>query len=176
MNLFEIKQYCLQNKIPAISTQTQNFLEDIISKHKPKVCLEIGSAVWYSTSFISQLIQKRWWFLYSFEISYPSYIQAVNNNKHNSNNIIYPFNFNSINPNSLLPNSLDFVFIDAQKSLYLDYLLKLDKKIQNGIIVLDDVIKFKHRMTPLYEYLDKNQINYQLIQTEPWDGILVIQK
>lgn len=175
MNLNRIKEYCIQNNIPAISPQTQLVIEEILHKSKPKTCLEIGSAVWYSTAVISQHIQKRWWFLYSFEISYPSYIQAVNNNKNLHNNIIYPFNFNNVNINKLLPERFDFVFVDAQKALYLDYLLKLGKKIQNSTIVFDDVIKFKDRIQPLYEYFEKNQINYQTIKTEDGDGLILIE-
>ena len=174
MNISELREYCQYNNIPSISQQTQEVLEQIISKHKPQFCLEIGSAVWYSTSFISSLINQRWWYLYSFEISHPAYIQSIKNNQIHSNNTIYPFNFSQTNLDKLIPNQLDFIFIDAQKSQYTEYIIKLEKKITNSIIVLDDVIKYKNNMQSLYEYLYKNQVNYQIIETEPWDWVLII--
>ncbi|MBU0627115.1 hypothetical protein KKH82_06980 [Patescibacteria group bacterium] len=42
---------------------------------KPKICVEIGSAVGYSAIFTASTIAKRNGQVYSFEISYPAYLE-----------------------------------------------------------------------------------------------------
>lgn len=59
MNLSELRIDCEQRNIPIISVETEILLKKILIKHKPKYCLEIGSAVGYSTMFISSII-KEW--------------------------------------------------------------------------------------------------------------------
>lgn len=44
-----------------------------------------------------------------------------------------------------------------------------------GIIIIDDVIKFRWKMNGFYEYLDTLWIKYEVIQTDPDDGIMIIQ-
>lgn len=174
----------MDRDIPIISQETEKFLWNLLEQHKPKVCLEIGSAVWYSSIFLSNTIKKWWWFLYSFEISYASYLEGIQNIwKHASKNlIVYPFDFLKIDLKKLIPNTVDFVFIDWQKSQYANYLMNIidvakeNKNILSpkNIIVFDDVIKFKSKMFSLYWYLEKKQIVYKEIKTEKWDWIILI--
>ena len=177
MNLSELRIDCEQRNIPIISVETEILLKKILIKHKPKYCLEIGSAVGYSTMFISSIIKEWWGFLYSFEISYPAYVEANRNLKqygiHNAT--IYPFSFLSIEEN-FLPENIDFAFIDGHKVQYTSYMMKLiDMLDTKSTLVFDDVLKFFNKTKSLYEYLDKNQIYYQEISTEPGDWILLIE-
>ena len=41
-------------------------------------------------------------------------------------------------------------------------------------VIIDDVIKYHHKLTLLYEYLEKKQIIYQIIQLDEDDGIMII--
>lgn len=55
------------------------------------------------------------------------------------------------------------------------------EKIENiisdkTVIIIDDVIKYHHKLISLYGYLDKKQINYQIIKLDADDGIMVIGK
>lgn len=42
--------------------------------------------------------------------------------------------------------------------------------------MIDDVIKFRHKMENLYEYLGENNIVYEILQIDEDDGIMMIQK
>ncbi len=44
-----------------------------------------------------------------------------------------------------------------------------------GMIIIDDVIKYRWKMDGFYEYLDSLEIQYEVIQTDPDDGIMIIQ-
>lgn len=49
----------LQRNIPILSPATETFLVDLLQKHKPMSCLEIGSAVGYSGNLIGATIKER---------------------------------------------------------------------------------------------------------------------
>ncbi|PZM86592.1 MAG: hypothetical protein DLD55_05220, partial [candidate division SR1 bacterium] len=67
----------------------------------------------------------------------------------------------------------DFVFIDAQKSQYGTYLEKIQGHLSSeNIILLDDVVKYQTKLQGLYEFLEKNQINYEILPSEPGDGVM----
>lgn len=74
-----------------------------------------------------------------------------------------------------LDSTYDLIFIDGMKKASLEfYLLAKEKNNTAGIILIDDVIKFKHKMIHLYEYLDMNKIAYEVVHIDSDDGIMVI--
>ncbi len=176
MNLSRLRKSCIDRNIPIISKETESFLWDLLEQHKPKFCLEIGGAVWYSSIFIADKIKKWWWFLYSFEISYSSYLEGIQNiwKYELKNLIVYPFDFLKIDVKKLIPNTLDFVFVDWQKSQYANYLINIfDILNTKSVLVCDDVIKYKHKMAWLYEFFKKKQIIYKEIEMEDGDWVLL---
>ncbi len=177
MNLSLLRKSCTDRNIPIISIETESFLWNLLEQHKPKVCLEIGGAVGYSSIFIANKIKERWWTLYSFEISYSAYMESIQNiwKYELKNLIVYPFDFLKIDIKKLIPNTLDFVFVDWQKSQYANYLMNIfDILSTKSVLVCDDVIKYKHKMSWLYEFLEKKQIIYKEIKMEEWDGVVLI--
>lgn len=71
---------------------------------------------------------------------------------------------------------MDLVYIDGRKSDYLHYLERIVPILAPyTTIIFDDVIKFAHKTTLLYEFLEKKQIKHTIHQLDPDDGILVIQ-
>ena len=73
------REDCIVHNIPIISIHTENFIKDYLQKHKPKSIIEIGSAVWYSTSILWQTLESyhKQGEIKSREISYPHYRQAL---------------------------------------------------------------------------------------------------
>ena len=178
MDLSEFRNSCTNRNIPIISPETEIFLWNLLTQYKPKYCLEIGSAVWYSSIFIANTINQWWWVLYSFEISHASYLEGIQNIwKYGLKNlIVYPFDFLQIDASKLIWHPIDFAFIDWQKNQYVNYLIKINNILNtNHTIVCDDVIKFKSKMSLLYEYLEKKQIFYDEIDMEKGDGIILIK-
>jgi predicted O-methyltransferase YrrM len=172
---------CKQRSIPIISDNTEKFLSEILEKKKPRTCLEIWSAVAYSTTLIAKKISKRNATLYSFERSYPAYIEGLENISRLSltNLITYPFHFLKVDIEKLMKNGekIDFVFIDAQKSQYWDYMMKIRNLLDtSATIIIDDVIKYHHKIYWLYDFLQKNQINYEIIQLDQDDWVILIYK
>jgi predicted O-methyltransferase YrrM len=68
------------------------------------------------------------------------------------------------------------MYIDGRKRDYLTYLqCVVDIVASDGSIIFDDVIKFAHKTTSLYEFLQEKQIKYTIHQLDEDDGIMVIE-
>jgi len=176
-SLKELRSSCESRRIPIISLATEKFLWKMIRKHKPKICLEIWGAVGYSSIYIGNIIHARWGKITSFEISYPAYQEGLQNTKqsHCHNIISYPYDIRQAPIKKLMPKSVDFIFIDGQKSQYGEYLEIIEKiSSPNTLIIIDDVIKYHNKLSSLYGYLQKKQIKYEILQLEPDDGVMII--
>lgn len=183
-SLSHLRALCEERKIPLISQATENFLWEILQKYKPKICLEIGGAVGYSAIFTAGLVHQRWGQVYSFEVAHQAYLEWLMHIRESGleNITSYPFDIRQIYApdkawpiNKLLPKKADFVFIDGQKSQYAEYMEIIETLISDTtILVLDDVIKYHNKLDTLYRFLEKKQINYEIKQLEPDDGVMVI--
>lgn len=179
MLLSDLREDCKSRNIPILSTATESFLLKFLSEIKPNTCLEIGSAVWYSTIITANKTKEWNWQVFSFERSYPAYIEGLQNiSNFKLNNITsYPFNFQEINLNKFFSWNFDFVFVDWQKSQYGDYLKKIWPLIEsNSTIVIDDVIKYHNKLFSLYEFIQKMQINYEILKLDDDDGIMILKR
>lgn len=169
------RKRCETRRVPLISPETEAALHTIIQTQKPKCCVEIGSAVWYSSSMIAQQVQEWNGQVYGFEIAHNAYTQALFHTKHRPNLTLYPFDHTHIAMEKLIIWPYDFVFIDWQKSQYDQYFMKIEPFLHpESVIVCDDVIKFQNKLFSLYGYLDKMQIFHTQIQLEHDDGIMLI--
>ncbi len=177
--LTQLRASCEARRIPLISPESEALLRATLKKHQPTTCLEIGSAVGYSSIVIASTIAERWGQLTSFEVAYPAYLEAQRNIHQAKcwNTTLYPFDITkSESIASVLPEKCDFVFIDAQKSQYGNYLEKIQGNLSSeNIILLDDVVKYQTKLTSLYEFLAKKQINYQIFPSEEGDGVMMLE-
>ncbi len=185
--LKDLRKSCKERNIPIISTPTERFLHKLLLAYKPDVVLELWWAVGYSGISMAKKLQRRWGTIYSFEISYPAYRESLQhaNTDQIFNLISYPYNCLHVALEKLLPKKkVDFVFIDAQKAQYGAYLAKIENIIHDKtVIIIDDVIKYHHKLTSLYRYLSKKQIKcngkngrtYTILPLDSDDGIMIIQ-
>jgi len=77
----------------------------------------------------------------------------------------------------LADESFDFAFIDARKKHTKEFLrITWSKVKKRGIIMVDDVIKFKEKMEGFYEYLEERGIVYNVLPIDADDGCMMIIK
>lgn len=172
-----LRKQCNSRNIPIISLNTERYILRTLSRQKPKNCLEIWSAVWYSWIVIWNTISRRKGFLTSFEISNHSYRESIHNhfNLWKDQNVIF-YNANILNTNliNIFKCKFNFVFIDAMKREYYYYFKKIFNYLNHDCtIIFDDVIKYKSKMTKLYSFFEKNQLFYETINLDKDDWILV---
>ena len=176
--LKDLKKYWIENEIPNISEVNARFLRDLIKIKKPQNMLEIWTANWWSSINFALELQKYGWFLTTIEFSKLSYDQAILNFE----KVWVSNNINAINWNALfeipkLKESFDFVFIDGMKRRSVDFLSLVWNLVPSWwIIIIDDVIKFREKMVWLWDYLEINNIVYNIIPIDLDDWILMLIK
>jgi predicted O-methyltransferase YrrM len=78
------------------------------------------------------------------------YLEALKNSKQAGvrNITRYPFDIGEIQLESFFSEKFDFVFIDAQKGQYGDYIQKIQSCLYpENTLLLDDVIKYQNKLT-----------------------------
>jgi len=176
--LQELKRHGVANDIPNISEVNAKFLRDLIQIKKAKNMLEIGTANGYSTIHFALELQKNNGKITTIEFSKLSYDAALQNfSNAQVSETIQALNGNALDIIPILKETYDFVFIDGMKRRTKDFLELVWDKVENeGIIIIDDVIKFREKMIGFWEYLEKNKIRYNIIPIDIDDGIVMIVK
>lgn len=179
-----LKQHGIKNNIPNISYEIGMFLNMLIKNKKIKNILEIGTANGYSTIWMAEALKETNGLITTFEVSIPSFNEAQENFKNFKlnkfiNSIFGDFLDNK-NPafTKASAGTFDLIFIDGQKNKTLDFFNKAKKLIKkNSIIIVDDVIKFKNKMSDFYDYIEKqNEFYYVVLPIDIDDGIMMITK
>lgn len=190
--LRNLKKIWLERKIPNITEENAEFIKALIRKQKPKHILEIGTANGYSTlQFASVFLEESLTSSYqgsnipsiknsitTIEYAYNAHIEAV---EHFSNCKIKNIHAIWWDAKQVLPTLregyFDFVYIDAMKREYLDYLLlSLPLMTADALIVIDDVEKFRDKMENLYTWLSDYSIHYQIQKTDHDDSIMIVNR
>lgn len=71
----------------------------------------------------------------------------------------------------------DAVFLDAEKrSTARLFALAWPLVKAGGWMVVDDVVKFASKMSDFYGFLEDTGIPYEIVMTDPDDGVMVFQK
>lgn len=175
--LYELRNSCAQRSIPCISIATEQFLVDYLLAHKPKRCLELGSAVGYSGLLMADLVGQRWGQVTSYEISYPHYKEALYHQAQSTltNLLLIHADISQISLQSFVFEPYDFVFIDARKAQYGIYLERVWGMLAGKCsLVLDDAIKYANKLSSVYTFFSKNQVFHETLQLEPDDGVILI--
>ncbi len=177
LTLRHLKEVWKRDHIPNISEENAEFLKQLIREKNPKHLLEIGTANGYSTLHFATAISEtsdittleKAWNMHNF---------AVENFKSCKLKNIHAIWCDANQGISILADDFfDFVYIDAMKKEYLNYLLlTLPKMTQDALIVIDDVEKFRDKMEDLYTWLEDNDIPYRLEKTDSDDSIMVLRR
>jgi len=178
MNLQELRTNAVKNKVPIIKPEVEQILIDKLQESKPINVVEIWTAIGYSSLLIADTISDWNWVLTTFEVSYPSYMEAIHHFQAFKQYNITAYNLDPllIDIKKIFTKKIDFLFIDAVMKLYLNFYLKFEDLLENNcIVLLDNVVKFKSKTQPLYEFIEKNQINYQLFDIPPNDGLMIFK-
>lgn len=176
--LDELKKHGLKNEIPNISKVNAQFLKDLIYIKKAKNILEIWTANWFSTIHLALATQPFSWKVTTIEFSEKSRNDALENfKKAEVENHIVSYLWNALDIIPTLKEKYDFIFIDGMKKRSLDFYLLCEKKAKKwAIIIIDDVIKFRHKMENLYTYFEENNISHTIIPIDGDDWILMTIK
>lgn len=174
--LQKLKQHGIKQHIPNVSYKNISFLTLLLEIKKPKTILEIGTANGYSTIHFAHTIKKWNGTITSIELSPHRYNEAKTHIEAlQLNHCISLVLWDAEHLIDTLPETYDFIFIDATKSKSKEFLEKSMKKaLPWALIIIDDTIKFFHKMVTLFSYLWEKRIPFCLIPIDKNDGVLLI--
>jgi|AntRauTorcE11897_2_1112592.scaffolds.fasta_scaffold42179_2 predicted O-methyltransferase YrrM len=147
--LKDLEKRAKKDHIPIINRDTANFLKSVLLFNNPKLILEVGTAVGYSTLWLAEYSDSDCEIV-TIERDETRLIEAKENIKEFRFNKKVKFKYgDALEIIPYLRRKFDLIFIDAAKGQYLNlFKLAEDKVNENGIILCDNV---------LYKGLVKNE-------------------
>lgn len=138
----ELQKYGYENDFPIIPKETARFLSTIIAIKKPKKILEIGCCIGFSSSFMASRLDEDGHIttIERFELMIG---KAKENFKNlNMENKITLLEGNAMGILENLNQKYDFIFIDAAKSQYINFLPECLRLLEvGGVIIADNVLQ-----------------------------------
>ncbi|MDU0894220.1 MULTISPECIES: O-methyltransferase [Anaerococcus] len=152
-DFLELREYALKENVPIMNVETKEFIKTILISKRPKSILEIGSAIGYSALVFDKYTDAE---ITTIELDEETANIARDNfSKYNAK--INLINKDAQKALSDLNQGFDFVFIDANKSRYMDYFIETSKLLNDGGIIIADNVLFKG-MVVNDDYVDKRMI------------------
>lgn len=166
--------------IPVISPKNAEFLAQLITRQRPMRVLEVGSAIGVSSAVIAHTVAHWGGHLTTIEISVPTQTAAQ-------------ANFTALalgNIRSLCGDArvvingwaqqgeprFDCIFIDAQKNqTHVFYEAALSVLALDGMVIVDDVWKYRQKMPLFYAVLNNKKQAYSLHFVDGADATMVIK-
>jgi len=141
-----------------IPAATGKFFYNLVLISKAKNILEIGTSNGYSTIWLSEAAKQNKGRVTTIEISEFKEKTAKDNFKRSKLNNIKIIHGDALIEIPRLKEKFDFMFIDAIKKDYINYLKLAEKNLKKGtIIVADNAIMFKDKMQDYLNYVENNK-------------------
>jgi predicted O-methyltransferase YrrM len=152
--LREIEEMGKKSFIPSIGPVKGKILAEVVRKHKPRKILEVGSLYGYSAILICKnspanaevtTVEKN-----------PEHARVTEQNVERARleSQIKVIKGDAMEILSKLPGPFDLVFLDAEKTQYLDYLKAVEDKLHQGsVVVADNVGVFQDQMQNYLHYV-----------------------
>jgi predicted O-methyltransferase YrrM len=152
--LREIEEMGKKSFIPSIGPVKGRILAEVVREHKPRKILEVGALYGYSAILIAKnspagaeitTVEKN-----------PEHARITEQNVERAKleSQIKVIQGDAMEILSTLPGPFDLVFLDAEKTQYLDYLKAVEDKLHQGsVVVADNVGVFQDQMQNYLHYV-----------------------
>lgn len=140
--LDELEQEARENRVPIIRREMQSFLKVLLRITSPRLILEVGTAVGFSTLLMSEYAPEdcRITTIENYEKRIP--IARENFRKAGKEDRITLLEGDAAQVLKTLEGSYDFIFMDAAKAQYIHFLPDILRLLSNGgILVSDNVLQ-----------------------------------
>ena len=148
-----------------ISEATGKFLFRLFEIAMPKKILELGTSNGYSTFWLSIASEKYGGTVHTIEVDDGRFELAKHNLENRKNVILHKGLIEKIIPR--LEEKFDMIFIDANKSDYINYiklLIEQNKLNDPCLVVADNVISHKESVKDFIDFITKDKRFYTKIE------------
>ena len=118
--LEELEQYAIRERVPIIRREMQSFIKMFLAVNRPKRILEVGTAIGFSTLLMCEYGRED--------------LQIVTIENYDKRIPIARENFRRAG----LEGSFDFIFMDAAKGQYINWLPDVMRLMKNGGVLISD--------------------------------------
>lgn len=187
--ILEMEKYAEEYNVPIITKEVAKYLEFLITSHKFKDILEVGTAIGYSGTIMARIAKKNDGTLTTIEIDKERYELALENfKKANLLDSVNPILGDATIELKKIDKTFDFVFIDASKGHYMEFFKDSFERLnKNGIIFIDNIMfrgylykeypkRFKTIVKRLDEFINFLHENYNFVLLPFGDGIGLVYK
>ncbi|MDQ1343928.1 MAG: hypothetical protein QG650_648 [Patescibacteria group bacterium] len=181
-----LKSRNVRANVPSVSEATAELLAGLVAEYGISSLLELGTAHGYSTVWLASAVSESFEkhagavpSVITVDFSKPSYEAAIANvaGAGFSNIVTHVFADALAYVPTLAGQEFDAVFLDAEKrSTAKLFSLAWPLVRKGGWMVVDDVVKFKNKMEDFYALLAERKIPYEIVMTDPDDGVMVFRK
>jgi predicted O-methyltransferase YrrM len=140
--LEEIRQEAIRDYVPIIRQETGSLLKTLVSMHKPKKILEVGTAVGYSALLMSEVMPEGCTIttIEKYEKRIP--IALENFKRAGKSSSIQLLEGDAMQILENLEGTFDFIFMDAAKGQYIHFLPAVMRLLSvGGVLVSDNVLQ-----------------------------------
>ena len=139
--LTEIEQAAHKDLVPIIRKEMESFLRVILTIKHPKEILELGTAIGYSAILMSECCDAKITTIENYEKRIP--IARENFEKAGKSNQIELLEGDAMEVMKTLPKEkYDFIFMDAAKAQYINYLPEVMRLLNpGGVLITDNVLQ-----------------------------------
>lgn len=139
--LGDMEKYAVQNKVPIISAAAREILLAEICKKMPQRILEVGTAIGYSTVLMAGAAEAE---IVSLELS-PDRLLLAKQYLADAGMLgrVKLLNGDAAELLPKISGPFDFVYLDAAKGQYLDYLTKILPNLTAGAVIVADNVLFR---------------------------------
>lgn len=138
-----MEKYAKENHVPIIEPEVAQFLKVQLKLLKPNRILEVGTAIGYSSLIMADSLEKDCK-ITTIEIEEDMIILAkhyIENTPHKDKiNIIWG---DAVEVLPFIENKFDFIFIDAAKGQYMEFLNYSMKLLNPGGLIISDNVLYK---------------------------------
>ena len=152
--LREIEEMGKKSFIPSIGPVKGKILAEIVKKHKPRKILEVGALYGYSSILIAKNSPAKAEITTVEKNPEHARITEQNVERAKLEEQIKVIRGDAMEILRKLPGPFDLVFLDAEKTQYLDYLKAVEDKLHQGsVVVADNVGVFADQMKNYLHYV-----------------------
>ena len=152
--LREIEEMGKKSFIPSIGPVKGKILAEVVRKHKPRKILEVGSLYGYSAILIAKNSPAKAEITTVEKNPEHARITEQNVERAKLESQIKVIRGDAKEILSTLPGPFDLVFLDAEKTQYLDYLKSIENKLHQGsVVIADNVGVFQDQMKNYLHYV-----------------------
>lgn len=139
--LTEIEREAHKDLVPIIRKEMESFLRVILTIKHPKEILELGTAIGYSAILMSEACDAKITTIENYEKRIP--IAKENFAKAGKQDQIELLEGDALEVMKTLPEAkYDFIFMDAAKAQYINYLPEVMRLLtQGGVLITDNVLQ-----------------------------------